>query len=231
MPQSVIAQSYVSSLLLFDPLALPGDYDTTDEPQIEIIGAADADDKVIWIDAPATRTHQLMAFIDEPVSPRFESLLEIQRDLKKFTVTSGVVIFSGAEFAYRNDDSGLTESPDRGAPIQITPGDWDVELFRLRNVDAIIDKKFRQQTTELQYRIFQVNSWLTAAAALLVFAALVCAFISPLTLWLTTWLPATGALVVLAIVTRLSSAFRTAHRRIRDLRDLYPDFVAVFSRG
>lgn len=230
MPQSVPARSYVSSLLLFDPLALPDDYDTTDEPQIEIVGAADADDKVVWIDAPATRTHHLLAFVDEPVSEHLESLLVVQRDLKKFRVTSDAVIFSGAEFAYRNDDSGITESPGRGGRIKITPGNWNVTLFGLKNVDAVIDEKFRQKTTKLQFRFFQINSWLMAAAGIVVFMAFVCVFISPFIAWLTTWLPAMVILVALAIATRFNSAYRTARHTLDGLRDLYPDFVAVFSR-
>ncbi len=227
MRHIVEAGTDVATLLLFDPAALPRDFDARfpDDPQGVIQRLAD-EGCLASISTGADGSYLLHAFAGESVPGSLEPHIADPLVTSDFRVPSGRVFFTGSEYGSPHVEQALAAHSHMGGSFTIAPGTYELTLWRVEYADDHQDRIFAAEVSAFEYRAYQSIGWLIVAAAvggLVVLALGIAAAWSPL---LGFALAVEVLLIALPIlVTRLPS-YRRANERWNDIGRRYPSIVA-----
>ena len=131
MRHVIDAGTDAGSLLLFDPAALPADFERRfQHDTVEILERLADEGAVIWINTDADGGYLLHLFVDEPVSPEVLARAVETEEIGEFRIPSGRLFFVGSEYAFREDDGFLRKHPHMGGSVTIRPGLYHATLHR-----------------------------------------------------------------------------------------------------
>src|SRR6266436_3411687 len=114
MPHVIETGTDVASLLVFDPLALPDDYDRCPKQQLEIVRKLNEAQRIFLVETGSDGGYLIHAFVDEPVPEYLRAFVREPRVHRHFDAPSGRIYFAGLEYAFRADDSRLKKHPHMG---------------------------------------------------------------------------------------------------------------------
>src|SRR5438046_665522 len=113
MRHVVEAGTDAAALLLFDPGALPEDFDSRDDPA-DVLEQLTEAGRACWFDTGADGAYLLHAYVDEPVPPSLEPYTRDPITREAFAAPTGRLYFTGAEYGFREDDRLLRRYPHMG---------------------------------------------------------------------------------------------------------------------
>jgi hypothetical protein len=229
MKHVIEAGTDVAWLLLFDPKALPADFDAVfAEDPTELLDRLQEEGRLFHVGTGADGAYLLHAFVEEEVD---EKLLPHLRDSKcsdSFEVAGESVYFTGAECGFREDDLVLKTYPNLGGSFPVRNGTYHVKLFRTEYPGTLVDKVFQERVTSLQYRWRQIFDWLMPLCVLSVFVALLSVFFVSWRSWFTIVLPIASSIPVLTAVLSQLPVFRKANAMWETVQREFPSIVATF---
>ncbi len=141
-----------SSLLLFDPGALPQDFERSFQTGSgEILERLDREGRVCWITVDGDGGYSLHAYIGERVPRELERCAVEPETIDEFHVPTGRLIFAGSEYAFREDDSFLRNHPHMGSSFLVPPGVYRLKVFRTQYPKRFVEQLFRNQASPWEY--------------------------------------------------------------------------------
>jgi hypothetical protein len=153
MKHVVEAGTDVAWLLLFDPKALPSDFEAAfrDDPT-ELFDRLQQDGRLFHIETGADGNYLLHAFVDEEVDETLRPYVQDPKISDSFEVAGGSVYFTGAECGFRDDDSFLKTYSNLGGSFPVQNGIYRVALYRTEYPDDFVEGVFRERVTGAQAR-------------------------------------------------------------------------------
>lgn len=157
MHYEIEAGTDAAMLLLFDPAALPDDFDAkSKEDPVAILEEATDRGNAHLINTDGDGSYLLHVFVDEPVPAKLTGFLHDERQVPSFRIPSGKLYFSGAEYGFQHDDSFLRKHPHMGGFIDIVPGTYHLSLFRTEYPEGMQENKLRRQLPNMTFRLHQL---------------------------------------------------------------------------
>ena len=154
-----------ASLLLFDPGALPPDFeDRLRAGTVEVLARLDEQGKVCWISTEGDGRFLLHAYVDEPVPEVLRPHLRDPVVVEGFPVPTGRLFLAGSEYAFRDDDYFLRQHPHMGGFCTIRPGMYRLTLYRGEYPSGSLERRFRDEASRWEYGLW--NSMRSADPAI-----------------------------------------------------------------
>jgi hypothetical protein len=223
MRHVVEAGTDAASLLLFDPGALPADFDRPPYADtVEILERISSEGRASWIATDRDGSFVLHAYVDEPIP---EGLRPYAHELEvkaSFSAPTGRIIFCGSEYAFREDGSLLQRFPQMGSSFTVRPGSYRLTLLRMNYPDGYLEQRFRETASPWQYRVWMSMRWLIPLAVAAWIGLFVIIFIRSRVPYPRFLAPLLGLIIGLPfLVTRLET-YRSARERFTTLEQEQP---------
>ncbi len=227
----VEAGTDAASLVIFDPLTLPADFDEQNRAGDPVTALSDLHDngRIFYIEPGGDGAYLLHAVVDEPLP---ESLKDHVREpvyANEFEVSSGRVFFVGAEYAFHKDDAFLQKYPGMGNSWSMQPGTYRASLYRTEFPDGLADRRLEERLPESEYRLHRLINYLTIMAIVIVLVALFSGLLLPRSIWLLL-LPVAAIMAVAVFWLRRTPEVRHARKVWLEVQREFPSLVAHFEK-
>jgi hypothetical protein len=223
----------IASMLIFDPAALPDDYDlrARDDP-MPVIKRLFDEGCVYWLNTHADGGYSLGVCLGESLPTEFAGFSRCLGVAARFAAPSGRLYFTGIEYAFHHDDSPLRKYPHMGASCQVPPGTYCLTLYELNYPDDFHESVLRQRLSARDFRRYSMmNSRLIPYGCLSTVLAAISAPLFGWLLWSVTALPLLIAIVLPAMLISRSQSYREASRLHLAIQREYPAYCAVLEAG
>jgi len=227
MRQVIEAGTDASSLLLFDPGALPGDFDRVFQTgSVEILERLDREGRACWITTDGDGGYTLHAYIDERVPRELERCAVEPETIEEFQVPTGRLVIAGSECAFREDDNFWRNHPHMGGSFLLQPGVYRLTVFRTRYPKQFVEQLFRNQASLWEYCLW-MSMTVLIPLAVAAWIGLVVIFFTTVHVPFPSFLAPLLALVFASpfLVRRLET-YRAAKERFASLEREHPALVA-----
>jgi hypothetical protein len=216
------------SMLLFDPAALPHDYDSQmrDDP-MAVIEPLAADGRIYWLDTQADGGYDLGVYLADELPPNYKKFARQLGVAERFAVTSGKLYFTGIEYVFRDDDTFLRKHPHMGSSQDVTPGVYHLTLYDMEYPEDFHEDLLRQRIPARQFRAWSLMNLLVPLGCTSTLATLVSPFLLGRRMWVRIALPLWLALTLPAILLSRSHSYRAAVETQRAIEREYPGYFAV----
>lgn len=216
------------TMLLFDPDALPYDFDHSVKKDLwQALESATLNGDAYWMDTGADGAYLLHAFIDEPVAPELTEFLRDEIHVPNFNIPSGRLYFAGAEYGFRYDDSYLKKHSHMGSCCEIQSGRYSLSLFRTEYPEELMEDQLRERVTSTAFRLHQSMGWFVMLAVFgVAFGAIAFKYAELLPFLL----PVGIALTAIPFVVARLPVYRTTDKIWQEIQQRYPSIVAVLKR-
>src|SRR5262249_45372494 len=132
MRHVVEAGTDAASLLLFDPGALPADFDRQFQiGSVEILEEMNRRGRASWITTDGDGSFLLHIYVDEPIPEQLRPYARESEVVEPFSAPTGRIVCCGSEYAFREDDSRLRQHPHMGTSFTVRPGFYRLTLLRM----------------------------------------------------------------------------------------------------
>ena len=232
MRHLVEAGTDAALLTLFDPAALPEDFDQTPlDDQISLWDKLEQQGRMKLVNTGGDGSFLLHAYEEEPAPENLRPYLQEPIVLDKLQVPSGTLYFTGTEYVFARDDSRLRKNPLMGGSLPLKPGVWHLTLYRTEYPDDFHDRLFEEKLRGPGYRLWNSMGCLVGAAVLAVVATIASLFFMRLMPWAVSALPLGLLVVSLPFIVGNSESFRRIDAKKREIEREYPSIVAVLKRA
>jgi hypothetical protein len=227
---TLTAGSDAGGVVLFDPAALPDDFDTAMQadpmPQLERLGA---DGRLFWINTEGDGSFSLGVFADglpDALRPYAKTLQSTDR----FRVPGGRLFFTGVEYAFRSDDSLLRKYPHMGEALDWPAGEYAAVLVEFVYPDDFHERLLRDGLTPCESFSFRLTSALIPVGCV----SFLLLFVAAYWLWkANTWafvvLPILLFLVALPLVVARLPVYRRADAAYTMIQREFPAYGVVLA--
>jgi hypothetical protein len=161
------------SMVIFDPAALPDDFDAKHETdtveQLEDLARAGL---LYWLDTHADGGYTLGIFVGDCLPDRLQPYAKRIDAYEQLQLPSGRLFFTGVEYAFQSDDSRLRKYPHVGAAADVQPGRYRAEFFEFEYPEDYHEDMLRRRLPANQFRVHELMNALVRIA---VISAIVCA--------------------------------------------------------
>jgi hypothetical protein len=217
-----------ASMLIFDPGALPEDYDArARQDPIEFIEPLATAGRLYWLDTAADGGYSLGLCVGRPLPPEMVQFAKLAGDAGRFSAPSGRVYFTGIEYAFRRDDTFLRKHPHMGACREVPPGEYHLRLFEMIYPEDFHEELLRASLRPGTFHLYSLMNSLIPIGCIAALALVASAFWLGLRLWCTTVLPLALALMLPGIAVSRTRTYREARRLDQAIRRRYPDYLAT----
>ena len=220
------AATDAAALLLFDPAALPSDFEH--QFQSDANGTLERLHRqglVCWIPVAVDGYYLLHVYLDEPVPPALRSYLREQLLITRFAAPSGWLHFTGAESAFRDDDSALAEQPRMGGSATIAPGTYRLALFRTDYPAGHVGRHFRASVSRPDYALW-ASMYALVPLAVAAWIGLVVIFFTTVRVPFPSFLaPLLLAVFSLPFLVRRLPAYKSVRERYASVERQFPALV------
>jgi hypothetical protein len=227
----VEAGTDAATLLLFDPAALPDDFDARfpDDP-IGLLERLTEAGVVCCFPTGGDGGYLLHAYVWEPVPEDLRPYVGEQVPGGGLFCPSGRVYFAGVEYAFRDNDSFLRRHPHMGESFPVPPGDYRLAACEMDYPEGLQEDRLKAAVSPVAYALHQGMGYVVMGAVLGVIGLLVTVWNAARDPWL--WLAAAGCAAAVAapfVVARLP-AYRAAAAAWREINRELPAYVAELWR-
>jgi hypothetical protein len=223
----VEAGTDAASLLLFDPGALPEDFDVRAQRDgLEIFDGLWERGVACYLSTGADGAYLLHAYVNEPVPESLQPYLREPMTVESFAVPTGQVYFTGAEYGFRNDDSLLKRYPHMGGSMSLAPGAYRLDIWRTEYPDRMQESLLREQVPPMGYALHQGMGWFVFAAVVGAIGLIATTAQGILNVWFWYLLPLWLLMVGLPFIVSRTQIYREARDKFREIEREYPSVVA-----
>ena len=220
------ATTDAAALLLFDPAALPADFEQ--QFQSDASGALAQLHRrglACWIPVAADGSYLLHVYLDEPIPQALRPCLREPLSIASFPVPSGWLHFTGAECAFRDDDSILAQNPRMGGSAAIAPGTYRLTLFRTVYPAGHVGRHFRASVSRPDYALW-ASMYALVPLAVAAWIGLVVIFFTTVRVPFPSFLaPLLMAIFSLPFLVRRLPAYKSVRERYRSVERQFPALV------
>ncbi len=218
-----------ASLLLFDPGALPPDFeDRLRAGSVEVLARLDEQGKVCWIDTGGDGRFLLHVYVDESIPDALKSCLRDRMVFESFPVPTGRLFFTGSEYAFRDDDQFLCQHPHMGGFCTIRPGTYRLNLYRGEYPSGSLERQFRDEASRWEYGLWNSMRVLIPLSVAAWIGLVVIFFTRSRVPWPSLLAPSLALIFALPILVRHIETYRLARERYTSLEREFPSFIAEF---
>jgi hypothetical protein len=227
MRYEIEAATDATALLLFDPAALPVNFEQQFQSDASgVLARLHRQGLACWIPVAADGSYLLHVYLDEPIPPALGSCLHKPLRIRRFSVPSGWLHFTGAECAFRDDDNILAQNPHMGGPVAIAPGIYRLALFRTEYPPGQIVRRFRASVSRLDYLLW-ASMYALVPLAVAAWIGLVVIFFTTVRVPFPSFLaPLLLAVFSLPFVVCRHSAYTSVRERYASVERQFPALVA-----
>lgn len=227
MKHLVEAGTDAASLLLFDPGALPEDFDVRARGDpAELLQELSEAGRAWWMQTGADGAYLLHAYVNERVPESLQPYLREPITVDPFLVPTGQVYFTGAEYGFRDDDSLLRRYPHMGGHFTLAAGTYHMTLWRTEYPDGLTEDLLREQVPPLTYLLHQSMGWFVFGAIIGGIGLLGTVWRGLLNPWFWYLLPLWLLLIGLPFFVARTRPYREASERFREIEKEFPSIVA-----
>jgi hypothetical protein len=217
-----------ASMLIFDPGALPEDFDIrAREDPIAVIEPLAAAGRLYWLDTAADGGYSLGLCVDRPLPLGMLKFAKFAGEADRFSAPSGRVYFAGIEYAFRDDDSFLRKHPHMGAYREIPRGGHHLRLFEMVYPEDFHEDLLRESLSPGAIRLLALMNSLISLGCLAALGLVVSPLWLGLRLWCTTVLPLALMLILPAVALSRTRSYREARRLEHEIRRRCADYLAT----
>src|SRR4051794_33291842 len=231
MRQMIEAGTDAAALLLFDPEALPADFDRrTQADPPEILERLDREGRACWINTEGDGSFLLHIDVDEPLPGTLTPFVGHPEVLEAFQVPSGQLYLTGVEYAFREDDSLLRKYPHMGGSVSIPAGTYRLTVYRASYPKGLVEARFRDEASRWESRFWNSMRHLIPLAVA-AWIGLVVIFFTHVRVPFPNFLaPLLGLIFALPFLVRQSGTYREAKEKYAELEREFPAIVAQLER-
>lgn len=231
MKHFIEAATDAASLVLFDPAALPDDFDRRrSEDPADLMAALHQEGKLWSIDSGGDGFFWLQICLAEPIPEELKANATDPERFETFPVPSGKVYFTGAEYAFQSDDSLLRQTPKMKAFAEVPPGTYRLLAYRMKYPEGFREEKLRDAVGPLAYFTYQSYGWMVIGAIAAVLALIFSYFNLPPEVWFGQILPVLGLVVLLPLLLGRQYGLAEARARWQTIQQEYPHYLAHLER-
>jgi hypothetical protein len=231
MRYEIEAGTDAASLLLFDPEALPADFDGRYQTDpVLSLEPLEGDGRACWINTDGDGHFLLHAYVDEPIPASLAMFLGHPEILEEFRVPSGRLYLTGVEYAFREDDQLLQKFPHMGGSVTIPAGVYRLMLHRASYPRGYLERRFRALATPWEYGTWQSMRVLIPTAVAAWIGLVVIFFTNVRVPFPNLLAPVLGLIFALPFLVRRLETYRSAKDRYAALEREYPTLVARLER-
>lgn len=221
------ARTGTGEVVLFDPEALPEDFDARlGADDGELMEALAAEERLFQLETEYADTVVLHLYLDAPVSASLTEFCHEPKEIPAFPVPSGSLWFCGSEYVFHRDDSALQNDPQGGTRMTVPWGVYAVRLSQTEYPDGYLQARIRVAAGLKATRFFDIANYLCDVGCLLTLAVVVALFASHLAPW--SLLMVGAAVLYWAVLNLLttSAPYRRYEEATRAVLREFPAFVA-----
>jgi hypothetical protein len=218
------------SVAVFDPAALPDDYDgpAKNSDPISLIERLDLEGRVLWLDPHSDGSYRLGVYAGTPLPDHLLQYIKETTPISQFHTPSGHLYFTGIEYLFRHDDSFLRKHPHMGASMVVPPGVHPATAYTFEYPEDFDEELAAKHLTPDQRRILHLKQRFVPLGCLATIALIVACFLLPWHSWLMIALPIwlTTVAIPATLVSR-STRNQSATTAYKLITDDYPDYALV----
>jgi hypothetical protein len=215
-----------ATLLLFDPAALPPDFDArVQQDGTDFFDQLTAQGLAYWINTSADGNYTLHAYVDEPVPDALGPHLRNAVTVDAFQAPSGRLYFAGAEYARPTVDAELERYPHMGASFTARPGTYRLTLSETEFPEGLDEEMLRGAVPAGAYGLHQSMGcfvWLAFLSAI----GLGVTLFGLLWPWRYYLIPLFAAGIAWPFVLARLKPYRETNERYRAIQREHPGYVA-----
>jgi hypothetical protein len=231
MRYQIEAGTDAASLLLFDPGALPADFDGRHQSDPALtLERLEGEGRACWIDSGGDGRFLLHAYVDEPIPASLSPFLGDAEVLEDFRVPSGRLYLTGAEYAFRDDDHLLRKYPHMGGSVTIPAGVYRLLIHRASYPKGNLEARFRAEASPWEYRTWQSMRGVVPTGIAAWIGLVVIFFTNVRVPFPNLLAPVLGLIFALPFLVRRLEPYRSAKDRYAQLEREFPAMVARLER-
>ena len=220
-----------ASMVLFDPAALPDDFDVRQrQDPLEQIESLMHAGKLYWLQTCADGGHELGVYVDTPLPDQLTPYAKRLDTLDRFHVPSGRLFFTGIEYAFHADDADLRKHPSMGEATELAAGIYRAEFFEFDYPPEFHDGLLQQRLPAAQLRIHSLMNTLVPIGCISFLALLGVLYWSWKNGWASIAIPFLVILIVLPLIVSRLPAYRRANAVYKDIQKEFLGYAVVLQR-
>jgi hypothetical protein len=215
-------------MLIFDPVALPDDYDARAHGDpLAVIEPLCKEGRIYWLDTESDGGYSLGVCTSGEVRPEHAAFARQVGVAERFVAPGGRLYFTGIEYAFRHNDSLLRKYPHMGSYQMLAAGVYRLTIYELDYPEDFHEELLRERLGAGTLRLYSLMNLFVPLGCLSALALVASAFKLGLRVWSRTALPLCAALMLPAFVLPRLRPYREAERARRAVETEYPDYLAV----
>src|SRR5262249_3146827 len=128
----VEAGTDAASVMLFDPGALPEDFDAQMQGEAaDVLERMEEQGRACVIEMAGDGYYLLHAYLNDPLPEELRLHACQVKRIDNLAAPTGRLFFTGVEYAFRNDNSVLRPDPDMPNVIELPAGSYQLTLYRM----------------------------------------------------------------------------------------------------
>jgi hypothetical protein len=212
-------------MVLFDPAALPDDFDSKQKTdpvsQLELLTRAG---RLYWLDTHADGSYSLGVCAGDGLPVRLKPYARALDACERFQVPSGRLFFTGVEYAFRADDSLLRKHPHMGEYAELPAGTYRAEFFAFEYPEDFHEDRLRRRLPAVLFGIHRLMNTLAPIGCLAFLALLGSLFVLDWTVWVTVALPCGVSLIAPPLILSRLPAYRRADLIYKRIQKEFPGY-------
>lgn len=218
-----------AAMILFDPEALPDDYDgRVRGDAAAVVREAEGQGGLFLLDVGAPGMYGLRVMIGERLPDDVAAAARPVGEAERLRVVGGGLVFAGVEYGFRRDDSQLSRRPDMGSACDVPAGTYRLRAYRLDDPGGFLEGRLRERVSPGALWLYAfVRRWLLPIGSLGAIAAMIGLITQGWADWRVTTLPLTLAMVVPAAVLSSTRSYREVREARREIAAECAEFWAV----
>jgi hypothetical protein len=205
-------------MVLFDPAALPMDFDAKyeDDPvtQLEELMRLG---RLCWINTEGDGYYTLGIYVRAGLPADLEPFAKPIETIDRFQVPSGRLFFTGVEYAFQTDDSKLRKYPHMGDAADVRAGTHPAVFFEFEYPKNFHIALLKRRLSAAEFLAYQLMNTLTPIGCIVLLAMLGSFWIMKWTLWAKMILPCGLGLLALPLLLSklpINRKARAVHKNI-----------------
>ncbi len=221
-------------MVLFDPGALPDDFDKKGKSQLEDIQQLACEGRIYWLRTNADGDYHIGLYLADALPETLQPYAKHLETVDELYLPTGELFFTGLEYAFHSDDSELRKYPGMGQAAQLPPGRYRMEVFELDYPSNFEEDLLRQRIPQNE---FQAHKWMDTLAPfgcislLLVLGVLAWAIQQmQWSFWMTIALVCGLALIAVPVIWSRRPAYRNAQEAYAHIEKEFPAYGVLLQR-
>jgi hypothetical protein len=145
------------SMVIFDPAALPDEFDTIlkSDPAEQLEDLMEVG-RLYWLNTMGDGGYTLGVYVGDRLPEHVEPYSKQMDAFEVLHLPSGRLFFAGVEYVFQSDDSALRKYPHMGEFAELQPGRYRAEFFEFEYPEDFHERLLRQQLPATQFRAHQL---------------------------------------------------------------------------